>query len=334
MNALTPFTLKPGLSVASLLDQMQRASFGARSVGHAWNILQQMLDDEGCPILLTMSGALGIGQIGGAINTMVDRKMLHAIVTTGAVVTHQLVNELGYDQYQIPDQGIDDELLIRKRLNRIYDAVEPECNLEHLGEFVSRCASGFEGNYSSAALIRHLVSALDEGGGWLSNAIRHGIPVFVPALTDSELGLALHSASRIGHRKEPGFQYCAMLDLAEYSGWLEPMDRLSIITLGGGAPRNWAMQMIPYMRSIGAPAPVIARGIRICPDVPMYGHLSGSTYSEATTWGKIESNRLSGFSEVLCDATIVFPLLIQGALDRKFGIRPQGSQVIDGSRPS
>ena len=64
MDPLRPLKLHPGLSPRELLEQMEGASFGARSLGHAWRVLRTILDDSECRVLLTVSGALSVAQLG------------------------------------------------------------------------------------------------------------------------------------------------------------------------------------------------------------------------------------------------------------------------------
>lgn len=58
-------------------------------------------------------------------------------------------------------------------------------------------------------------------------------------------------------------------------------------------------------------------GIRICPEPVHWGGLSGCTYSEGISWGKfVPPNQGGKFAEVMCDATIAWPILIKGLQDR------------------
>lgn len=315
MKHLTPISMRPGLSLGELLEQLEGSSFGARSPGNAWRVLRGILEDPGCRVLLTVSGALSVAQFGSVFREMLAGNILHAVVTTGAVITHQLVQELGPKRLRAP-AGIGDASLVQKRLNRVYDCLEPESNLEALERFVAGVAGGLYGQLGSSAIVRRLAQALPDRSGWLAQSDERDVPVFVPALTDSELGLALYANSGAPGKRR--FRFDPMADLDEFATWLSHQERIAVITLGGGVPRNWAMQMVPYLKGRREPyVPQVIAGIRICPDPPEYGHLSGSTYSEATTWGKLDGRDLGNFAEVLADATIVFPILILAALSHR-----------------
>ena len=58
-------------------------------------------------------------------------------------------------------------------------------------------------------------------------------------------------------------------------------------------------------------------GVRLCPEPAHWGGLSGCTFKEGVSWGKFVSFEDGGrYAEVLCDATIAWPLLLKGVIQR------------------
>jgi deoxyhypusine synthase len=58
-------------------------------------------------------------------------------------------------------------------------------------------------------------------------------------------------------------------------------------------------------------------GVRLCPEPPHWGGLSGCTFKEGVSWGKFRSPEEGGrFAEVLCDATIAWPVLLKAVSQR------------------
>jgi deoxyhypusine synthase len=58
--------------------------------------------------------------------------------------------------------------------------------------------------------------------------------------------------------------------------------------------------------------------VRICPEPVHWGGLSGCTYKEGISWGKFVPEAEGGqFAEILADATVALPLLIQSIIERK-----------------
>jgi len=95
--------------------------------------------------------------------------------------------------------------------------------------------------------------------------------------------------------------------------------RFGIFTIGGGVPRNNTQNVAPLIEIInerlGASLPQrrFSYGIRICPDRPYYGHLSGCTYSENESWRKATKNGV--YAEIQTDATQVWPFLAKHLME-------------------
>jgi deoxyhypusine synthase len=318
LEPLTPLKLDTGETVDDLLTLLADTSFGARDIGQAWLLLKRILDDPECALVMTISGAMTIAKLSNTFGQLISRSIVKAVVTTGAVVTHSLVEEIGLHHYRLP-KDLSDKELFRRKLNRIYDAIEAERSLEEV-ERLSVNAFGRmrQKPYGSFEIIRELSEELigdSKSAGFLGSAVRNKVNVFVPALTDSELGLYLFRFNET-HRNK--VCYDPLADLKEFSAWLRSNKRIAFLTLGGGVPRNWAQQMLPFLRSDPrshrSELPKVVGGVRICPDPVFLGHLSGSTYSEGISWGKFDSQTKKNLIEVHCDATIAFPFLAKAML--------------------
>jgi deoxyhypusine synthase len=184
-----------------------------------------------------------------------------------------------------------------------------------------------EESWSSASLCRELGRHLAEQSdspGILRSAYLKGVPVFIPAFTDSELGLDVAVYNRRRERAgRPRLGFDPFLDLEAYTDAVRRADPLGIFTIGGGVPRNWAQQVGPYLeiseKRLGIDEPVrrFRYGVRICPEPVHWGGLSGCTYSEGVSWGKFVPESEGGrFAEVLADATIAWPLVVRAVLER------------------
>lgn len=315
---LSPIDIENCDSLSEVLDSMAKGSIGARQVGRAWSVLKQVSADKECAVVMTVSGAMTVAKLGGVFGALISRGIVNAVVTTGAVVTHAFVEEMGMKHYEVPS-GLSDKELSELRLNRVYDSIEPEMNLEALERHVRLALEKLnpELRLGSCELVRHLSSEFlnrRQRKGFLTSALRHNADVYVPALTDSELGLYMFRFSQ--QRGNIGMNYDPFRDLARYAEWIRSQRRIAFLTLGGGVPRNWAQQMLPFLRASEKNRkrerlPKIKAAIRICPDQPSLGHLSGSTYSEGITWGKFKYDDKTEFVELYCDATVVFPILAQ-----------------------
>jgi deoxyhypusine synthase len=340
LYALESLDLRKVDSFVELIRAMGKTAFGGRSLGQAFDVWMAMARDPRCTVLMTLSGAMTVAQQGAIICEMIERGMVHAIVSTGALICHGLTESTGGTHYR-SDPAADDRELFEKGYNRVYDTLETELNLIETGQLVTEVLTNDrpdDDTWSSVRFCRAMgrrLEEIDRGPGILRSAWRKDVPVFIPAFTDSEIALDFYvwAMSRLSSGVEgsellralPSFN--PFLDLQEYALLASQADRLGIFTVGGGVPRNWAQQIAPLFdviatrldRNLGEPR--FTYGIRICPEPAHFGGLSGCTYSEGVSWGKFLPPEEGGrFAEVYADATLVWPLLMKAvfeALDKE-----------------
>jgi deoxyhypusine synthase len=316
-----------------LLRAMGKTAFSGRSLGQAFEVTLAMARDADCKVVLTLSGAMTIAKMGAVITKMIDAGIVQAIVSTGALMAHGLSEAVGLVHYRY-DPKVSDEELFEKGYNRVYDTLEMESNLNYVEEFSSRAFDGLTGELSSEIICRAIGKALAadaQGKGVLRSAYEKNVPVFVPAFTDSELGLDLSTWAMKAARKagKTGAdvldtlpRYNPYLDLNSFARFALGAKNLGIFTIGGGVPRNWAQEVGPYIDimnhrlGLELTPPRYRYAVRICPEPTHWGGLSGCTYSEGVSWGKFVPEAEGGrFAEVYADATTVWPLLIKGVVE-------------------
>ena len=259
LTALESLDLDKVKSFADLLRGMARTAFSGRTLGEALDVTLAMVDDPGCKVVLTLSGAMTIAKMGKVISKMIDTGMVHAVVSTGALMAHGLSEAVGLVHYR-HDPRMSDEELFEKGYNRVYDTLEMEANLNYVEEFTSRALDALKGqDLGSEIICRALGKVLADDGqaGVLRSAYDKGVPVYVPAFTDSELGLdlstwAMRRAIASGAPKDrTAFNvlppYNPYLDLNSFARLALGAKRLGIFTIGGGVPRNWAQEIGPYI---------------------------------------------------------------------------------------
>lgn len=320
--------MKPG-NFSDMLRQMSSTAFGGRNLGEAADVLHEMVSDEKCFRVCTLSGAMTIAKLGLLVTDMIDQGMIHAIVSTGALMCHGLVEQTGHTHFR-HDPGWTDEELYEAGYCRVYDTLELEANLDHTEEIIRPVlenlsqTDGFGSHEFNAAVGRFLAESYP-GRAILKAAYEKGVPVYVPAFTDSELGIDVFTYNMMaaGRGTKPT-RFDALRDMQDYYERCMKAERLGIFTIGGGAPRNWAQQVGPvadllHRRSGGQHGGLLRfrYAVRICPEPVHFGGLSGCTYSEGVSWGKFVPPEEGGrFAEVYCDATIAWPILVRGVLER------------------
>jgi len=328
LTPIYPLDLSRIRTIDELVRAMGQTAYTARQIGDAADVLEAMARDKDCFIVMTLSGALTVGKMGLVFCDLVESGIVKAIVSTGALMAHGLVEATGRSHFRY-DPSVGDNELFLSGYNRVYDSLEPEVNLDAVEEVVDHVLERWNPDETLCSwklnramgeyLARHA-----KGRGILKSCIEHNVPVFVPAFTDSELGIDLALFNRL--RKKQGKQplrFDPYLDFEHYAQTMLATKRMGIFTIGGGVPRNWAQQFGVYAELLARrgyekiPLKRYNYGLRICPEPVNWGGLSGSTYTEAVSWGKFVPEAEGGrFAEVLDDATVALPLIVGAVLER------------------
>ena len=339
LEPLTSLDVRAATGVADLLRRMGHTSFGGRELGEAFEVLSAMADDPDCTIVVTVSGAMTVAKMGRVLCEMIDLGLAHLVISTGAIMAHGLSEAVGGVHYK-HNPAIPDRQLYDWGYNRVYDTVEMEANLHRGQDMIAEVIRQWDVSkpMCSWALNREIGKRLSDHGQMpsvLGCAYRREVPVYVPAFTDSDLGLSV-AKEVLARGYTPGSQleldtffsavpsYNPFLDLHDYTRRVLKAKRLGIFTVGGGVPRNWAQQVGPFidilnMRALTSlPSPRFQYAVRLCPEPVHWGGLSGCTYTEGVSWGKFVGAEEGGrFAEVHCDATIAWPLLMRAMIETK-----------------
>ena len=316
-------------TVDDLVRAMAQTAFTGRQVGEAADVLEAMARDQDCFVVMTLAGAMTVAKQSLIICDLIDRGIVNAIVSTGALMAHGLVEATGRSHFRYnPD--VSDTELYEQGYNRVYDTLEPEQNLDDVEEVMSEILENWDHNEVMCSYkLNHAIGAFlskrsEDQRGILKSAYEMGVPVFVPAFTDSELGLDVALNNRL--RESTGrhkLRFDPFEDLEHFAATLLRQKKLGIFTIGGGVPRNWSQQFGPFCelrhRRLGENVPLkrYHYGVRICPEPVYWGGLSGSPYSEAISWGKFVPPAEGGrFGEVFLDATVGLPLIVAALFER------------------
>src|SRR6476646_3863116 len=210
-EALEPLNPDAIQSFDDLLVAMRKTAFGGRRLGEAYEVLWAMIEDRDCSVVMTLSGAMTIAKMGKIISSMIDHGMVQCVVSTGALIAHGLSESVGKTHYRVPP-SVSDEELFKKGYNRVYDTLEMEANLNYVEHVVGQTMKRIDPDQplSSELLTRELGRTLAEGfdgDGILKSAYLKKVPVYIPAFTDSEMGLDVATwamGQQIDKARSPG----------------------------------------------------------------------------------------------------------------------------------
>ena len=329
LRPIFPLDLSKTRTIDELVRAMGDTAYTARQIGDGADVLEVMARDKECFVVMTLAGALTVGKMGLVFCDLIESGIVKAIVSTGALMAHGLVEATGRSHFRYDPSKMDDTELFEAGYNRVYDSLEPETNLDHVEEVVDHILDRWEPNevvcsYKLHRKIGEYLHKQSGGRGILKSAYEHNVPVFVPAFSDSELGIdfALNKIAR-QRDKRPLLRFDPFEDFETFADTMLATKRMGIFTVGGGVPRNWSQQFGVYAELLARrglkklPLKRYNYGLRICPEPVNWGGLSGSTYTEAVSWGKFVPPEEGGkFAEVLEDATVALPLIVGAVLER------------------
>jgi len=178
--------------IVDLVKQFEKTSFQSRNLYKAFQVLKLMETDKDRPIIFfSLAGAMIPGGMKRIIIDLIKNNMIDVIISTGANITHDIIEGLGYSRY-IGSQNSNDEELRRAGICRIYDTYVLEDGFIAEEEFVLKTLSHMKKKeYSSREFLYNLGKSLKSSSSFVSIASDYGIPIFCPALNDCDIGIAL-----------------------------------------------------------------------------------------------------------------------------------------------
>ena len=112
----------------------------------------------------------------------------------------------------------------------------------------------------------------------------------------------------IARRKGVNIMINQMKDVDEITKIVEKAEKTGVIYIGGGVPKNFIQQTEVIASILGFRVNGHEYAIQFTTDAPHWGGLSGCTFEEAVSWGKISVT--SKKVQVFVDATIALPVVV------------------------
>lgn len=303
-----PIRVDPGLSVHDLVESLGKGGFQGRSLATALSIWKRMVADTRCTIFFGLSGAMVPAGMRKLLVHLIDHRFIDVIVSTGANLFHDIHETLGNKHFQGSPEA-DDELLAQERIDRMYDVLASETQFREVDRLVVAIASTLDTSrpWTTRAFMAELGRRLAPRAatrGVVVAAAQAGVPIYVPALGDSSFGIALASGRAAGACDVP---LDVVGDVVETARLYHRSARTGVLYVGGGTPKNYIQQTPVTSSVMGERDDGHTYAIQVTTDAPHWGGLSGCTFSEARSWGKIASEAQT--VTVYADATIALPFL-------------------------
>ncbi|UCB61191.1 MAG: deoxyhypusine synthase family protein, partial [Candidatus Bathyarchaeota archaeon] len=304
--------LQPSMSVNELIKQFESSgSFGAGRLATACDVFENMVRDEKCTVLLALAGAMVPAGLRHIIADLIRTRLIDALVSTGANMVHDLIEATGGHHYK-GHWVVDDYFLYKSHIYRIFDIFLPEEDFvkadKALIEMFDEIANANEKHlFSSSELMQLIGERLNDKKSIVRAAYEANVPIYLPAMRDSEFAY-IHIVHSKRTKEKNAILVDAFKESSEMVALMERSQRLGMVVIGGGVPRN-SVQHAALMADKGLDYAVI-----LTTDRPESGGLSGSTPEETVSWGKLK--RKAGKVMVIGDAMISFPIMAAAVLER------------------
>lgn len=200
LRPIYPLDLSKIKTIDDLVRAMGDTAYTARQIGDAADVLEAMARDKDCFVVMTLAGALTVGKMGLVFCDLIESGIVKAIVSTGALMAHGLVEATGRSHFRYDPAKMDDNELFLAGYNRVYDSLEPETNLDHVEEVVDAILEKWDPDevvcsWKLHQRIGRFLKESTKGRGILKSAFEHNVPVFVPAFPTPNLVSILLSIS-------------------------------------------------------------------------------------------------------------------------------------------
>jgi deoxyhypusine synthase len=296
------------IDTTDLILAMERMSFSSRAAANAALILERMITDPGCGIILTIAGSASAGGCMQVFSDMVRSNMVDAVVATGAsIVDMDFFEALGFKHYRGTPE-IDDKMLRENYIDRIYDTYIDEEQLQVCDRTIKEIADTLPPRaYSSREFISKMGEYLQEHGKKADSLVKAcfemDVPVFCPAFSDSSAGFGLvqHQAQNKDH-----MSIDSVKDFYELTRIKIHAQKTGLFMVGGGVPKNFAQDTVICAEVLGKNVPMHEYAVQITVADVRDGACSSSTLKEASSWGKVDTLHEQ---MVFAEATTVLPLI-------------------------
>ncbi|MCX6251697.1 MAG: deoxyhypusine synthase [Bacteroidetes bacterium] len=297
------------INTIPVIDAMRGMSFTSRDTASAADILNRMINHKDCTVFLTIAGSTSAGGCMQVYVDMVKSNMVDAIISTGAsIVDMDFFEALGFKHYQ-GSYNMDDKLLRKFYIDRIYDTYIDEEELQVCDMTIKKIADSLEPRpYSSREFIRemgkYLVTNSKKPDSLVQACYENNVPIFCPAFSDSSAGFGL--VKHQWENPEKHVSIDSVKDFLELTKIKMAAVTSGLFMIGGGVPKNFVQDTVICAEVLGKEVPMHQYAVQITVADARDGACSSSTLKEASSWGKVETE----FEKmVYAEATSVLPLI-------------------------
>jgi deoxyhypusine synthase len=302
MRRLNRARVRGDMSAKEFIEEMGGAGYTAKRIHEAVDIYKKMVADPKCVKVLTAAGALIAGGMRNIFVDFIRSGKVDVFITTGAILTHDLIESFGVHHVQ-GSAYADDVELAKKNLVRMYDVYLDKNGYIELEKGVQKILPALpQREMSPRELLGEIGKRLKDKDSVIKACSDMDVPIFSPSITDSMLGFQAWMYSQ-----NHGLKLNPQLDIKDIMDIVWQDKTFGALILGGGVPKHFIAGMMQ------ASGKELDYAIQVTLDRPEHGGVSGAHLQEAKSWKKVSAEGL--VCDVICDVTLAFPLIVVGVLD-------------------
>jgi deoxyhypusine synthase len=294
------------LSVDELVLQMDAAwGFTAGKLATSVNIMEAMVNAEGCVKFLSFTGNLIATGTRGVIRELVKRKLVDVVITTCGTLDHDLAR--CWRDYYKGSFVMNDSKLHQEGVNRLGNVLVPN---DSYGTIIEQKIQGLlsdlykEGKreMSATELVREIGLRCCNETSILYWAAKNNIPIFVPGIVDGAVGYQTWMFSQ-----DHDFKLNLLKDEGELSNIVFDTKKSGALIVGGGISKHHTIWWNQFKDGLDYV-------VYISTADEWDGSLSGARPREAVSWGKISEKAKRIMVEG--DASVILPLMAGSLFSR------------------
>ena len=295
--------ITPNMKISQFIEELGNVGvLGSGRVYRATDLLSKMIKDPEMNIFLSIAGPMVPGGMREIIADLIKGGYVKVIITSGANLTHDLLESFGGSHYR--NYGFDDEKLHESGMGRIGDIYTKSEDFEVFENEITSIMESIASENEVKSIqdfIYAIGTQITDEKSIIKAAAENNVPIYAPGIIDSMLGLQLWMFNQSNN-------LCldAVADMHQLSDIVFESKKVGAVILGGGLPKHYALASNLLKGGVDA-------AIQITMDRSETGSLGGAPLEEAKSWAKARAG--SNLVTVIGDATVLFPLILAGALD-------------------
>ncbi|MCQ2086229.1 MAG: deoxyhypusine synthase [archaeon] len=306
LTAVKDIELRKGMTVDDIVKMMGNSGgFTSQKLSDAVDIVEKMFKEKDCLRILSFPACIMATGTRGVIVNMVENENIDLIITTCGTLDHDLSRT--WKDYYKGSFAMDDVKLRENGISRLGNVLVPdECYGLVLEEKLAPMFSEiFEETLSLSTheIIDKVGAKLGDPKSLLYQCHRHGVPIFVPGITDGSFGCQLWMYYQ-PHRK---LRIDLFGDEQKLSEMMNEAKQTGAIIVGGGISKHHVIWWNQFRGGLDY-------AVYLTTAQEFDGSLSGAQIREAVSWGKVKPDAKK--ITVEGDATISLPIILASVRNR------------------